>query len=287
MQLFKVSIVAVSVYTAFVLLPFGCKPEPKVEKTTAPTVSAPVAPNPNSTDTIPTAPKETPPTAPTTTPATAPVTPSEDQDTPDRVLSENRIGTQLVHIAESLTAEKLPYVVGGPLLQDCSGIFLRITDSLRARIPALANKSKYIFPNANEHRSSRGIARWYYEHHNLHIVEDGKVDANRIRPGSVMFFANTDQHYSNMTIDLLAGPPSGVPKGVIMHIATVVSVEKDEAGNVIKYTMMHGRNTKYPASPSGGNCDCGGTTAKQHAIFPFGNYNQQWVAVANIETPVQ
>jgi len=90
-----------------------------------------------------------------------------------------------------------------------------------------------------------------------------------------------------MTIDLLAGPPSGVPKGVIMHIATVVSVVKDEAGNVIKYTMMHGRNSKYTASPSGGNCDCGGTTAKQHAIFPFGNYNQQWVAIANIETPVE
>jgi len=26
---------------------------------------------------------------------------------------------------------------------------------------------------------------------------------------------------------------------------------------------------------------------KQHVKFPFGNYNQQWVAVANIETPVE
>jgi hypothetical protein len=292
MQASRLSFFGVLVVLA--LFSFGCKSDPKVEKTaTPPTVSAPVASNPTSTDTTAAAPKETPTTtttptpATTTTPTTTPVTPTEDHDIPDRVLSENRIGTQLIYITESITAEKLPYIVGGPQLQDCSGIFLRIIDSLRAHIPVLANKSKYIFPNAKEHRSSRGIARWYFEHHNLHIVEDGKADANRIRPGSVMFFANTDKQYSNMTIDLLAGPPSGVPKGVIMHIATVVSVVKDDAGNVIKYTMMHGRNSKYPASPTGGNCDCGGTTAKQHAIFPFGNYNQQWVAIANIETPVQ
>lgn len=301
MQASRLSFSGVLVVLA--LFSFGCKSDPKVEKTATPTVSTPVTSNPTSTDTTAAATKETPTTTttqtptttqtstptPTTTntPTTTPVTPTEDHDIPDRVLSENRIGTQLIHITESITAEKLPYIVGGPQLQDCSGIFLRITDSLRARIPALANKSKYIFPNANEHRSSRGIARWYFEHHNLHIVEDGKADANRIRPGSVMFFANTDKQYSNMTIDLLAGPPSGVPKGVIMHIATVVSVVKDDAGNVIKYTMMHGRNSKYTASPTGGNCDCGGTTAKQHAIFPFGNYNQQWVAIANIETPVQ
>jgi len=292
MQASRLSFFGVLVVLA--LFSFGCKSDPKVEKTaTPPTVSAPVASNPTSTDTTAAAPKETPTTtttptpATTTTPTTTPVTPTEDHDIPDRVLSENRISTQLIYITESITAEKLPYIVGGPQLQDCSGIFLRIIDSLRAHIPVLANKSKYIFPNANEHRSSRGIARWYFEHHNLHIVEDGKADANRIRPGSVMFFANTDKQYSNMTIDLLAGPPSGVPKGVIMHIATVVSVVKDDAGNVIKYTMMHGRNSKYTASPTGGNCDCGGTTAKQHAIFPFGNYNQQWVAIANIETPVQ
>lgn len=221
-------------------------------------------------------------------PATTPATPAGNtDDLPNRTLSENKIGTQLIYISESITAQQLPYIVGGPALQDCSGIFLRITDSLKARIPALADKLKYTFPNANEHRSSRGIARWYHEHGNLHIVEDGKAEANRIHPGSVMFFANTDQHYSNMNIDLLAGPPSGVPKGVIMHIATVVSVVKDDAGNVIKYTMMHGRNTKNPASASGGNCDCGATTGKQHEKFPFGNWNQQWVAVANIETPVE
>lgn len=284
---------AFGLVTALAIFSFGCSSDPKAKNAaapteSAPTVSAPTAANSTSPDSL--AAKPVPQEVPkdsVAAPAVPPVAPTDNQDTPIRTLSENKIGTQLIYIAESITAQKLPYIVGGPALQDCSGIFLRITDSLRARIPALADKSKYTFPNANQHRSSRGIARWYQEHNNLHIVEDGKIDANRIRPGSVMFFANTDQHYSNMDIDLLAGPLSGVPKGVIMHIATVISVEKDDAGNVIKYTMMHGRNTKVPASYSGGNCDCGGTTAKQHVKFPFGNFNQQWVAVANIETPVK
>jgi hypothetical protein len=97
---------------------------------------------------------------PLSTPSAASVTPTDDHDIPDSVLSENRIGMQLIHITESLTAEKLPYIVGGPLLQDCSGIFLRITDSLRTRIPVLENKSKYIFPNARQkyqiHRIAHG-----------------------------------------------------------------------------------------------------------------------------------
>ena len=272
----------------FALFCSGCSSKPTPETAATPeTAPAPTTAEPAPADSAAVA---TQPAA-TDTAATTAVTPaaaaSGADDLPERTLSENKIGTQLIYISESITAQKLPYIVGGPALQDCSGIFLRITDSLRTRIPALADKSKYVFPDPNMHRSSRGIARWYHEHGNLHIVEDGKAEANRIHPGSVMFFANTDQKYSNMNIDLLAGPPSGVPKGVIMHIATVVSVEKDAAGNVIKYTMMHGRNTKNPASPSGGNCDCGATTGKQHEKFPFGNWNQQWVAVANIETPVQ
>lgn len=292
MKTLRITIFSALCLLSIALLYSACTSKPTPETTAAPeTAPAPTtaAPAPADSAALATQPAATDTAA--TTAATTAVTPAPPagggDDLPERTLSENKIGTQLIYISESITAQQLPYIVGGPALQDCSGIFLRITDSLKARIPALADKSKYTFPNANQHRSSRGIARWYHEHGNLHIVEDGKAEANRIRPGSVMFFANTDQKYSNMNIDLLAGPPSGVPKGVIMHIATVVSVVKDDAGNVIKYTMMHGRNTKNPASPSGGNCDCGATTGKQHEKFPFGNWNQQWVAVANIETPVK
>lgn len=294
MQSLRLSFSGALALTALTIFSFRCKSDPKVEKPAAPeSAPAATAPKPTQTDSpaVTTQPPATDTVATTTATAPAPATPAtpinNTDDLPNRTLSENKIGTQLIYISESITAQQLPYIVGGPQLQDCSGIFLRITDSIRARIPALADKSKYTFPNANEHRSSRGIARWYHEHGNLHIVEDGKAEANRIHPGSVMFFANTDQKYSNMNIDLLAGPASGVPKGAIMHIATVVSVEKDAAGNVTKYTMMHGRNSKNPASPSGGNCDCGATTGKQHEKFPFGNWNQQWVAVANLETPVK
>ncbi len=226
MQSLRLSFSGALAFAALTIFSFGCKSDPKVEKPAAPeSAPAATAPKPTQTDSpaVTAQPPATEPVATTT--ATTPAPANNTDDLPHRTLSENRIGTQLIYISESITALQLPYIVGGPQLQDCSGIFLRITDSLKARIPALADKSKYTFPNANEHRSSRGIARWYHEHGNLHIVENGKAEANRIHPGSVMFFANTDQKYSNMNIDLLAGPASGVPKGAIMHIATVVSVE--------------------------------------------------------------
>ena len=96
-----------------------------------------------------------------------------------------------------------------------------------------------------------------------------------------MFYGQTDKKYSNPTIEELTTRGVG-----IMHVAVVTEVETDDAGNVTAYTIMHGRNKKHPASRSGGNCECGGSTAKQHVKHPFGNWNQSWVAMAQIETPL-
>jgi len=203
-----------------------------------------------------------------------------------RALSDNQLTTKLETIARKLEAKKLAYV--SELGQDCSGIYHQIKDSIQARIPALADQSKYIFPSFRDQRNSRQIADWYYRHNNLLIIQDPMAERNKIRPGSVMFFGRTDEHYPNIDIDLLSNPGKFVHDGVkgkIMHIAVVTSVEKDEAGNVVKYTIMHGRNKRYPASRSSGNYDGPGGFAKAFANFPFGNWNQQWVAMAHIETP--
>ena len=192
---------------------------------------------------------------------------------------EERLSVILDLISQDLEAQQLEY--RSDLGQDCSGIYHKIKDMVQRKMKELGDKSKYHYPTYAEDRDSRAVAKWYHNNNNLYIVRDAKADGNKIRPGTVMFYGQTDKQYSNPSIDELTTRGVG-----IMHIAVVTKVEKDDAGNVTKYTIMHGRNTKYTASRTGGNCDCGGSTAKQHAKFPFGNWNQPWVAMANIETPL-
>lgn len=231
--------------------------------------------------------RETEEVAPLETPEAKPVVPTTATGgLAARTVSDNKLTTMLETIARELEAKKLAYV--SSLGQDCSGIFHQIKDSIQVRMPTLADQSKYTYPTFRDDRNSRQIADWYYRNGNLHIVQDAMADRNLIRPGTVVFFGRTDEHYSNIGIDLLTNPGKFVhdgTKGKIYHVAVVTSVEKDDAGNVIKYTIMHGRNTKYPASRSSGNYDGPGGYGKAFAKFPFGNWNQQWVAMAHIETP--
>ena len=192
---------------------------------------------------------------------------------------EERLSVILDLLSQDLEAQQLEY--RSDLGQDCSGIYHKVKDMVQRKMKELGDKSKYHYPTYAEDRDSRAVAKWYHNNNNLYIVQDAKADGNKIRPGTVMFYGQTDKQYSNPSIDELTTRGVG-----IMHIAVVTKVEKDDAGNVTKYTIMHGRNTKYTASRTGGNCDCGGSTAKQHAKFPFGNWNQPWVAMANIETPL-
>lgn len=226
------------------------------------------------------------PAPPLETEAPQPVTPTTANGTADlaaRTASDDQLATVLENIARDLEARNLAY--RGDLGQDCSGIYHQIKDSIQVRIPALAG---YRYPSFSADRNSRQIADWYYRNNNLHIVQDARADGNLIRPGCVMFYSRTDERYGNLTIELLTNPGKFVHDGAngkIMHVAVVTSVEKDEAGNVIKYTIMHGRNSRYNASRSSGNWDGPGSFQKQFAKFPFGNWNQQWVAMAHIETP--
>lgn len=70
--------------------------------------------------------------------------------------------------------------------------------------------------------------------------------------------------------------------GAIMHVAVVTAVTTDEEGNVVDYTIMHGRNAEKHASRTGSKAVQSRNTEN---LPPFGNWSHQWVAVANIMTP--
>ena len=196
-------------------------------------------------------------------------------------ISDKKISEVLRGIAESLERKKLAYV--SSLSQDCSGIFHQIKDSLQTRLAALRASKEYHYPLYNKDRSSRQIADWYYENDNLLIVEDAMAARNSIRPGSVMFFGKSNKRYKNMTIEQLTDKDNNyTPNGIIGHIAVVTSVKTDENNNVIEYTMMHGRNPKRHASRTGSKAV---QSKRTKGLPPFGNWSQQWVAVANIVTP--
>jgi hypothetical protein len=204
-----------------------------------------------------------------------------------RNIDEARLSIVIDNIAQALEAQKLAYDPAKGT--DCSGIYHKIKDQVQLKFSELGDESKYHYPTYSQERNTRQIAYWYHENGNLNIVQNGKTDRNLIRPGSVMFFGRTDEKYSDITIEMLTNPgvwshDKAAGKGKIMHMATVTKVKRDAQGNVEIYTMMHGRNRKYPASRTASNHDGSGGYAKTFAKFPFGNWNQQWVAVANIET---
>ena len=194
-------------------------------------------------------------------------------------ISDKKIGEILTTVAENLEAKKLEY--RSDLLQDCSGIFHQMKDSLQQRLPALGG-AEYQYPSSKNVRNTRQIADWFYKNNNLLIVEDAVASRNSIRPGSVMFYGKSNKTFTNIDIDMLTDRKNNyTPNGAIMHIAVVTAVTTDKEGNVVDYTIMHGRNPRRHASRTGSK-EIQSTRTK--GLPPFGNWSQQLVAIANIST---
>lgn len=154
-------------------------------------------------------------------------------------------------------------------LSDCSGMFHRLLQQMKEAFPA------FVYPEVAEARSSRALAQWYYDRGSLHIVEDAAASGQLIKPGAIMFFGQIGKKYSQPTIEQLTTYGVG-----IMHIGTVVDVEKDEQGNVIAYTMFHARGRGKPASHTRHYL----RRPQTSGLPAFGNWRQQWVAVAYMDT---
>lgn len=251
------------------------------EKAEAPALAAAPGLNTAADEAVPDLAPATPAAPETVAPATSPVQLGRsDLDRVDMGISDQKISSVLESISENLEKKKLAYASSKG--QDCSGIFHQIKDSIQARLPGLRKNAGYQYPVYNQIRSSRQIANWFHEKGNLMIVEDAVASKNSIRPGSVMFYGKPNKKYSNMTIDILTDRSNNfTSNGAIMHIAVVTSVRKDENGNVVDYTIMHGRNSRVHASRSGSK-EVQSRNTK--GLPAFGNWSQQWVAVANIAT---
>lgn len=219
-------------------------------------------------------PQSSPAAMPTEVKSTVPAVPTSLPVTTDCIITEKELSFQFSLHAEQLEKQKIMYSqTPANALKDCSGIFLRMVRFSRSLC------SDYLYPDSSKTRDSRSIAKWYHEHNNLSLVQDPMKSRNLIRPGSVMFFGRSNEKYANISIDLIAGTKG--KRGVISHMGTVTEVKRDEAGNVIGYTLMHGKRTGKTAGRT-----------YYHNIEPprlgypiLGNWNQQWVAVANIMTP--
>ncbi len=173
----------------------------------------------------------------------------------------------LTAFAENIEAQKILY--GSEALSDCSGMFIRLTRALAEECPA------YQYPDASRSRSSRAIARWFYDQENLEIVENASEVGQKIKPGMVMFFGRSGKLFEDITIDQLTAS-SGIE-----HVGVVTEVKKDDTGKVIAYTLFHGRSSGKIASRT-----------TYHQLQPsrselpvFGNWNQQLVAMGFVLTP--
>lgn len=145
--------------------------------------------------------------------------------------------------------------------RDCSGNFLRLSSRIATICPDLhlaappgikayesggSNKR----PGVEEARTTRGLAKWYDDKGLfVPIYYDGidPQDApaslvelrNKIKTGTVLWFSPD--------VPLAAGGKARLHderQGVINHMGTVVSVTKDEAGNVTGWDMYHGQNER-------------------------------------------
>ncbi len=189
---------------------------------------------------------------------------------------------RLMRAAENIEARRFAYVA--ELGQDCSGIFHKMKDSVILWTDAKCEDS-FNWPEYETTRSSRALADWYYQQGNLKLVEDPMAVRNEIKPGSVMFYSKPGRKYSNLNIDMLTARANNYNPGqaAIMHIGIVVDVTLDEEGNIIQYTLMHGRNEDNPASRTDYHKE------RQNDSNPnlpkFGNWSQQWVAIADVATP--
>ena len=73
----------------------------------------------------------------------------------------------------------------------------------------------------------------------------------------------------------------------IQHVGVVVGVDRNEAGEVVNYHLLHGRRTGLAAAITGIETESKDKHLREEkSNHPaFGNGNQQWVAMARILNP--
>ncbi len=153
-------------------------------------------------------------------------------------------------IAQSLEEKELAY--NSANLADCSGIFHRVLQEFKAIYP------KHKYPSVKKYRDSRSLALWYKKQGKLTEVQAGKEEELgwNIRPGMAMFYG----------------------KNAISHVGLVVAVIRDEKGQVLQYSLFHGRNPRHFASITDFH-----RLEPSRAEYPvYGDGGMRWLAFAPV-----
>lgn len=171
--------------------------------------------------------------------------------------------------ASEIEAKKLVY--SHELMQDCSGIFYRLLDEF-----ARKKCDGYQFPDPKSARPARMIAKWFYDNKNFLLVKDPMASRNLIKPGAVMFYGAPGRKYHDTGMEQLS------QQGGIFHIGVVTAVTRDADGNVIQYTLFHGRSTGTTAGRTFYHNVRGPSNLGQPVL---GVGSQEWVGLSYLYTP--
>ncbi len=204
----------------------------------------------------------------TPSPTTAPVPPSDDEfcSGPDFNLQAH-----LKTFARDIEQQKIMY--DSEPLSRCSGMFLRTCRAVAALCPGAE------FRNLEAEASTRDEALWFDAQNRLTLIEEAAISGHMIRPGSVLFFGFQGKEYRkgvNLDMETLTTPGEGIE-----HMGVVTEVT-EENGQVVSYRMFHGRSTGKPAAITKHYLDPNSRSSSRNDLPPYGNWDQQWVAIAYI-----
>ena len=272
------------------------KPEQEPAEPAALPAEQPAAPE-AAGEPAPAEPVETPETAAAPAATTAPSTPAAKPASPSPVATTSPAGPS-ASPASSATAGSLPtaskcfsgdkeleddlnlyaseieakkLIYSRELMQDCSGIFYRMLDEF-----AKKKCDGYQYPDPKSARPARMIAKWFYDNKNFLLVKDPMASRNLIKPGAVMFYGAPGRKYHDTGIEQLS------QQGGIFHIGVVTSVARDADGNVIQYTLFHGRSTGTTAGRTFYHNVRGPSNLGQPVL---GVGSQEWVGMSYLYTP--
>ena len=200
-------------------------------------------------------------------------------------------------IALAMERQEIPYGRAEPdEWRDCSGSFLRLSSYLASAcpdgqpyLPAPPGIADFVRGSDNAvhiqplARSSRDLAQWFYGQGRMTPVwyEKG-VDAEvsiepyrqLIKPGAVLWFSDRPPREEDGLLQLFGRSDRGTQ---IRHMGTVVTTEIGEDGEVVSYTMFHGRNAGKLA-----------TITEEHELHPgggrppFGNGGDYLAAIGSL-----
>lgn len=181
--------------------------------------------------------------------------------------STEELGTFLSQYASEIEAEpdKWMYSNKASDFKDCSGMFIRLCEALSE-----ATCDGYLYPGRSFH-SSRALAAWYHRQEELRLVTKPKESSDLIQVGQVMFYGRSGTKTpKRMTVDMLSG---SAQSGLVGHIGVVVDVDRTAAGELLAYTLYHGRSSGKAAARS---------VIRKSQNPDFGNWGQPWLAVSPI-----